>query len=253
MTPHPPHHIRVPRRAMHRSMVLLASLLVIGGTPLVARALDDTEIAPTVVAGLDSVAGLESPSAALLAPAQLAPAQPAPADRLTDSIDAPAVVSPEVPAERTVDPAVAVLTDAYGWEELGPRVAVLQQTLGVVVDGWYSRTTYEMHRAMLEALALPTDALPVPPEPTGPSLQQWAALRECESSGNYAITNASGKYRGAYQFDRPTWDSVAEASAPHLVGVDPAAASPAEQDAMALALYNDRGPGPWPLCGRHLR
>jgi hypothetical protein len=99
---------------------------------------------------------------------------------------------------------------------------------------------------------IPTD-IPVPPVlPPGPSASQWEALRQCESNGNYAITNPSGKYRGAYQFDRTTWNSVAERYAPHLVGVDPAAASPADQDGMAYALWTERGAQPWPHCGRHL-
>ncbi len=103
-----------------------------------------------------------------------------------------------------------------------------------------------------------TDALPPEPTPApvvappGPSASQWAALRECESGGNYSITNPSGKYRGAYQFDRSTWNSVAERHAPALVGVDPASASPADQDALAFALYSERGARPWPHCGRHL-
>lgn len=80
----------------------------------------------------------------------------------------------------------------------------------------------------------------------------WAALRNCESSGNYSAVSASGTYRGAYQFARSTWDSVARSSHPHLVGVDPASASPADQDAMALALYRSSGSSPWPHCGRHL-
>jgi len=96
------------------------------------------------------------------------------------------------------------------------------------------------------------DTVPAPVLPPGPSPSQWEALRQCESNGNYAITNPSGKYRGAYQFDRSTWNSVAERHAPNLVGVDPAAASPADQDAMAFALYIERGASPWPHCGRHL-
>jgi hypothetical protein len=97
------------------------------------------------------------------------------------------------------------------------------------------------------------DAIPVTTLPVGPDPSQWAALRDCESGGDYTITNPSGKYRGAYQFDRPTWNSVAGRHDPSLVGVDPAAASPADQDAMALALYSERGDRPWPHCGRHLR
>jgi len=98
----------------------------------------------------------------------------------------------------------------------------------------------------------PTDTVPAPVLPPGPSPSQWEALRQCESNGNYAITSPSGKYRGAYQFDRSTWNSVAERYAPDLVGVDPAAASPADQDGMAFALYTERGASPWPRCGRHL-
>lgn len=80
----------------------------------------------------------------------------------------------------------------------------------------------------------------------------WAALRRCESGGNYGAVSASGTYRGAYQFSRSTWNAVAARSHPHLVGVDPAAAAPADQDAMALALYRSSGSRPWPHCGKHL-
>ena len=79
-----------------------------------------------------------------------------------------------------------------------------------------------------------------------------AGLRNCESGGNYGAVNPSGTYRGAYQFSRSTWNSVASKSFPHLVGVDPAAAAPADQDAMAQALYSSSGSSPWPVCGRHL-
>jgi len=81
---------------------------------------------------------------------------------------------------------------------------------------------------------------------------QLARLRQCESGGNYSITNPSGKYRGAYQFDRPTWDGVAARHYPHLRGVDPARAAPRQQDAMARALWSERGRKPWPHCGRRI-
>lgn len=81
---------------------------------------------------------------------------------------------------------------------------------------------------------------------------QWAALRNCESSGNYAAVSSTGTYRGAYQFSQATWNSVASAHHPWLIGVDPASASPADQDAQARALYAMSGRGQWPECGRHL-
>ena len=79
-----------------------------------------------------------------------------------------------------------------------------------------------------------------------------AGLRNCESGGDYGAVSSSGTYRGAYQFSRETWNSVAAGSHPHLVGVDPAAASPADQDAMARTLRARSGSSPWPHCGRHL-
>jgi hypothetical protein len=94
-----------------------------------------------------------------------------------------------------------------------------------------------------------------PPRPTGPvepTPEQWASLRACESGGNYQAVSSSGRFRGAYQFSQPTWDWVAGNVAPHLVGVDPATASPADQDLLARTLHALRGPGQWPTCGRRL-
>lgn len=78
-----------------------------------------------------------------------------------------------------------------------------------------------------------------------PTPEQWAELRHCEATGNYAVTNFSGKYRGAYQFDVPTWESVGGTG-------DPAAAAPEEQDLRAALLYQQRGSSPWPFCGQYL-
>jgi hypothetical protein len=100
-----------------------------------------------------------------------------------------------------------------------------------------------------------TTAPPPPPPPAPepvPSDAQLAALRDCESGGNYAAVSSGGWYRGAYQFAQSTWNGVAERNLPHLVGVDPAAAGPADQDAMARALYWESGWAPWPHCGYHL-
>ena len=78
-----------------------------------------------------------------------------------------------------------------------------------------------------------------------PSAERWAALRSCEASNDYAATNSSGKYRGAYQFDQRTWESVGGSG-------DPAAAAPEEQDLRAALLYQQRGASPWPFCGQYL-
>jgi hypothetical protein len=158
------------------------------------------------------------------------------------------------PDETVAEPALdihALLTDPYTWDERSLRVAALQQLLNVDVDGRYDAVTRVFHLDFLEIAALSTDGVP-DVAPPGPSAEEWAMLRDCESGGDYSIASSSGRYRGAYQFVQSTWDSVAERNDPALVGVDPAAASAAEQDAMASALYREAGSGPWPVCGRHL-
>ncbi|NNE75287.1 MAG: hypothetical protein HKN26_16600 [Acidimicrobiales bacterium] len=99
-----------------------------------------------------------------------------------------------------------------------------------------------------------SEGQPFPPAPPGgdPSPEQWAALRYCESQGNYQIVSASGRFRGAYQFLQSTWDSVASRYYPRLIGIDPAAAAPADQDRQAFALWRIDGRRPWPVCGIHL-
>ncbi len=80
-------------------------------------------------------------------------------------------------------------------------------------------------------------------DPTPAESATLARIRQCESRGNYSVVSASGRYRGAYQFDFTTWRGVGGTG-------DPAAASPAEQDYRALLLLRMRGTRPWPICGR---
>jgi hypothetical protein len=73
-----------------------------------------------------------------------------------------------------------------------------------------------------------------------------ACVRQRESGGNYSVTSADGLYRGAYQFHQGTWNSTAsQAGRGDLVGRDPASVAPADQDAMAAALYSWQGSAPW--------
>ena len=68
------------------------------------------------------------------------------------------------------------------------------------------------------------------------------AIAACESGGNPGAVGGGGAYRGKYQFDRGTWAGVGGSG-------DPAAASEAEQDHRAAALYARAGSSPWPNCG----
>jgi hypothetical protein len=87
--------------------------------------------------------------------------------------------------------------------------------------------------------------------PPAPDVSQHPFLvctrrHESDTSGGYRAVSASGTYRGAYQFSRSTWNSTAARLGRHdLVGVDPAAAAPVDQDLLALALYSWQGSQPW--------
>jgi len=99
-------------------------------------------------------------------------------------------------------------------------------------------------RRMAGAAAAPAGAAPA-----GASASAGAsagagleAIGACESGGDPTAVSAGGTYRGKYQFDHSTWQSVGGTG-------DPAAAPEAEQDARAAALAARRGASPWPNCG----
>ena len=72
----------------------------------------------------------------------------------------------------------------------------------------------------------------------------FAALRQCESGGDYGINTGNGYY-GAYQFALSTWQGLGYGGYPHE-------APPHVQDEAALALYNTSGWSPWPACSAQL-
>ena len=81
------------------------------------------------------------------------------------------------------------------------------------------------------------------PESVGVSSGTLEAIASCESGGDPTAVDASGTYRGKYQFDMGTWASMGGSG-------DPAAAPEAEQDYRAALLYSQSGSSPWPVCGQ---
>jgi hypothetical protein len=79
-------------------------------------------------------------------------------------------------------------------------------------------------------------------EDLGVSLATLESIGSCESGGNPTAVSSDGTYRGKYQFDYGTWESVGGSG-------DPAAAPEAEQDYRAALLYTRAGSSPWPICG----
>ncbi len=78
--------------------------------------------------------------------------------------------------------------------------------------------------------------------PGGVSQETLDAIGACESGGDPTAVSSDGTYRGKYQFDYGTWESVGGSG-------DPAAAPEREQDYRAALLYSRSGSSPWPVCG----
>ena len=77
----------------------------------------------------------------------------------------------------------------------------------------------------------------------GSASPQLQAIAACESGGNPSAIGGGGQFRGKYQFDEATWQSVGGTG-------DPAAAPVAEQDMRAAMLLARSGSNPWPVCGK---
>ena len=78
--------------------------------------------------------------------------------------------------------------------------------------------------------------------PGGVSMATLESIASCESGGDPTAVSSDGTYRGKYQFDYGTWESMGGSG-------DPAAAPEAEQDYRAALLYATSGSSPWPICG----
>lgn len=69
---------------------------------------------------------------------------------------------------------------------------------------------------------------------------------QAESGGDYQAVSPDGQYMGGFQFSQSTWNEAAQlAGMPQLINVPPNEATPAQQDDLAIALYNADGEQPW--------
>jgi Transglycosylase-like domain/Putative peptidoglycan binding domain len=143
----------------------------------------------------------------------------------------------------------------------GSTVKALQSALGLTPDGIYGPQTRRAVRRFQRAHGLVVDGIAGPATlgalgitarsasrttrstASGSAASVLAHIAACESGGNPAAISSGGRYRGKYQFTRATWHALGGTG-------DPAKASEAEQDRLALALYQQRGTQPWPVCGR---
>jgi hypothetical protein len=95
--------------------------------------------------------------------------------------------------------------------------------------------------------APPGAPAPAPPPAPVSSGNDWDAVAQCESGGNWSINTGNGYY-GGLQFSSSTW--LAFGGAVYAPRADQAAR--AQQIAIAEKVLAKQGRGAWPICGRNL-
>ena len=148
-------------------------------------------------------------------------------------------------AVRSVQRRLRIPADGVFGSQTHRAVRRFQRRKGLAVDGIVGPIT----RRALRLRPFSRNSVTHPPAGGGgggggiadlpPALRRIA---ECESGGNPRAVSAGGRYRGKYQFTRSTWKEYGGR------GDDPAEASEAHQDRVALRLYRARGSAPWPAC-----
>lgn len=181
--------------------------------------------------------------------AGVAVAAPSGRDQVSDAeIDNPHVVRPIAASPSVLEAnALSVLTGqviAFVQDVQAREIAAFVQDaqateIGAFLDG------IAAERAPQARPTVVSQSEPAPASEGGGGF--LSCVRQRESHGDYTIHNLGGSgASGAYQFMPGTWSSIAASEGrSDLVGMDPAAASPADQDAMAAALYAQQGAGPW--------
>jgi hypothetical protein len=172
-------------------------------------------------------------------------------DRVTTGAPVPvtnvtSTQSPQALANLVTGHAVTILSAPFGPQAVVADTHIALMNQRVVTTAYL--TAVAQHRAVvkayLQAVAPPPPVPVVRSVPAPVTGDPWAALRQCESGGNYGEDSGNGYY-GAYQFNPGTWHSLG------LPGL-PSQASPAQQDQAAQELQARRGWGQWPACSRRL-
>jgi resuscitation-promoting factor RpfA len=98
---------------------------------------------------------------------------------------------------------------------------------------------------VLGGAAVSLGVLAAPASAAAPN--NWDAVAQCESSGNWAINTGNGYY-GGLQFSQSTW--AAFGGTEYAPRAD--LATKAQQIAVAERTLDAQGPGAWPSCGKAL-
>jgi Transglycosylase-like domain/Putative peptidoglycan binding domain len=141
----------------------------------------------------------------------------------------------------------------------GSAVRQVQTALGIAADGVFGAQTEQAVKRFQRSKGLTPDGIVGPQTRDALGLKPFARssvkrqasdvklplilrqIAECESGGDPTAVSPGGQYRGKYQFSVDTWRGLGGKG-------DPAKASEAEQDRLALKLYRRAGTSPWPNC-----
>jgi Transglycosylase-like domain len=176
----------------------------------------------------------------LVVPASAAGAQnekPAPRVRLrAEAANAAASHTDGVPTAQKTDAGAIGIGDAKALT--GPLLDPVDRYSRLIATA----TLWAEHRHKLHARKRREEKEEFAHLPGGVTMATLESIAACESGGNPEAVSPEGTYRGKYQFDQGTWESVGGHG-------DPAAAPEAEQDYRAALLYSESGSSPWPVCG----
>ncbi|MGY1829775.1 transglycosylase family protein [Geodermatophilus sp. SYSU D01180] len=110
------------------------------------------------------------------------------------------------------------------------------------------RTSTSLLRRALVTTGVAAAAIGVAAGPASAAApNDWDAVAQCESSGNWSINTGNGYY-GGLQFSQSTW--AAFGGTEYAARAD--LATKAQQIAVAERTLDVQGPGAWPTCGKGL-
>jgi Transglycosylase-like domain len=236
-----------PRRANDLSLVLAAALsvgLVFGSSgPAAAQAKPAATIPVATPGPRISMPGSVGVTSQIVDSDTLGLVLPPPSGSVT-STNPPSSLAPA----NSPGVIVTLITPALTPETTTPETAKPSKK----TSGKRKRTTKASSAETEESSSTVKAVIPaepvgteVPAAKTTPSQESiLAALRKCESGGNYK-TNTGNGYYGAYQFALGTWRKLGYSGYPHE-------ASPATQDEAVLKLAAKAGWGQWPACSRKM-